>query len=97
MVHMIQTNLSANIKEAIEKAGGPVATASLTGAKNYQAVQQWIVAGNVPSEYCPALETASGVSRLLLNKRAKSIWPELDPDNRRHHPDRRASRRGSKK
>jgi hypothetical protein len=97
MWRMSQTTLSQHIKEAIDKSGGPVATASITGATSYQAVQQWIVSGSVPSEYCPALETASGVSRFLLNKRAKSIWPELDPDNRRHSPDRRARRRGSKK
>jgi DNA-binding transcriptional regulator YdaS (Cro superfamily) len=83
MLVMSKTHLSSHIKEAIDKAGGPVATAALTGAKNYQAVQQWIVTGNVPSEYCPVLEKASGISRLLLNKRAKLIWPELDIAGRR--------------
>jgi DNA-binding transcriptional regulator YdaS (Cro superfamily) len=77
MWHMSKSNLSPHIKDAIEKSGGPVATAALTGANNYQAVQQWIVTGNVPSEYCPALEKVSGISRLLLNKRAKLIWPEI--------------------
>jgi DNA-binding transcriptional regulator YdaS (Cro superfamily) len=77
MLRMTKSNLSMHIKDAIEKSGGPVAAAALTGANNYQAVQQWIVTGNVPSEYCPALEKASGISRLLLNKRAKLIWPEI--------------------
>lgn len=70
-------NYSLHIREAIDLAGGPVATARLTGAKSYQAVQKWIEAGQVPARYCCALETVSGVSRKLLNRDWADIWPEF--------------------
>ena len=66
-----------HIQEAITQAGGPVATARITGAPNYQAVQQWLKSGNVPAEYAPALESASGVSRRFLCRNWARIWPEL--------------------
>lgn len=68
---------TTHIQQAIAQAGGPVAVARLTGAPNYQAVQQWAKAGNVPPEYAPALETASGVSRRLICRNWQRIWPEL--------------------
>lgn len=62
---------------AISKAGGPVATAKKTGAKNYQTVQQWGKSGNVPAAYAPALEAASGISKRRLCKQWAKVWPEL--------------------
>lgn len=72
----MDTKNENHIEIAVEKAGGPVAVARLTGAKNYQTVQQWVASGQVPAEYCLVLEEASGVSRFLLNRKAESIWPE---------------------
>jgi len=69
----------SHIQEAVSRAGGPVAAARAVGAPNYQSVQQWIKTGNVPAEYAPALELASGVSRRLLCRNANRIWPELTP------------------
>ncbi|WP_313064727.1 carph-isopro domain-containing protein [Achromobacter animicus] len=66
-----------HIAQAIANAGGPVATARKTGANNYQTVQQWEKSGNVPAEYAPALESASGVSKRLLCKQWAKVWPEL--------------------
>lgn len=66
-----------HISEAIRRLGGPVVTAREVGAKNYQTVQQWEKAGNVPAEYARALEDKSGVSRRLTCKQWQSIWPEL--------------------
>lgn len=66
-----------HISEAITRLGGPVVTAREVGAKNYQTVQQWEKAGNVPAEYARALEEKSGVSRRLTCKQWRSIWPEL--------------------
>lgn len=68
---------TSHIARAISRAGGPVASARKTGAKNYQTVQQWERSGNVPSKYALALEQASGVSRRLLCKEWKAVWPEL--------------------
>lgn len=73
-----------HIGPAIAAAGGPVAVAKITGAKNYQTVQQWIKAGNVPAEYALALEQASGVSRSLLCKTARLVWPELSQQEQAH-------------
>lgn len=69
--------IKKNIVEAVNLAGGPVATAVKVGAPSYQAVQQWIAAGNVPSKYCVKLEGVSGISRMLLNRDAAEHWPEL--------------------
>lgn len=66
-----------HIQDAIARAGGPVAAARATGAPNYQAVQQWLKAGNVPAEYALDLEKASGVSRRLICRTWQRIWPEL--------------------
>ncbi|MFU2050564.1 carph-isopro domain-containing protein [Bordetella hinzii] len=66
-----------HISTAIAKAGGPVAAARKTGANNYQTVQQWQKSGNVPAEYAPALEQASGISKRLLCKQWAKVWPEL--------------------
>lgn len=64
------------IIQAVEIVGGLTATARATGAKGYQTVQQWIVSGQVPAQYCPALEAASGISRYRLRPRdGKKIWP----------------------
>jgi DNA-binding transcriptional regulator YdaS (Cro superfamily) len=77
---------TSHIARAIAHAGGPVATAKKTGAKNYQTVQQWERAGNVPSKYALALETASGVSRRLLCREWLAVWPELaDPAKESSH------------
>lgn len=66
-----------HISDAIARIGGPVATAREVGARNYQTVQQWEKVGNVPAEYAPALERASGVSRRLLCKQWAKVWPDL--------------------
>lgn len=66
-----------HIADAIARLGGPVATAREVGAQNYQTVQQWLKVGNVPAEYAPALEQKSGVSRRLLCKQWKKVWPDL--------------------
>lgn len=68
---------TSDISLAIANAGGPVAAARKTGANNYQTVQQWERSGNVPAEYAPALEAASGISRTLLCKQWRKVWPEL--------------------
>ncbi|ANY17241.1 carph-isopro domain-containing protein [Bordetella pseudohinzii] len=70
-----------HISAAIANAGGPVATARKTGANNYQTVQQWQKSGNVPAEYAPALERASGISKRLLCKQWAMVWPELAPQS----------------
>ncbi|WP_430795311.1 YdaS family helix-turn-helix protein [Achromobacter spanius] len=70
-------NRTTYIANAVTNAGGPVAAARSTGAKNYQTVQQWIRAGNVPAKYALAMERASGVSRRLLCKQWEAVWPEL--------------------
>ena len=67
-----------HIAEAISRLGGPVATAREVGANNYQTVQQWQTAGNVPAEYALELERKSGVSRRLLCRQWAKIWPGLD-------------------
>lgn len=70
-------NRTSYIANAVKSAGGPVAAARITGAKNYQTVQQWIRAGNVPAKYALALERASGISRRSLCKQWEAVWPEL--------------------
>ncbi|MFU1915547.1 hypothetical protein ACLQ9F_16910 [Bordetella avium] len=74
---MKPTHKNPYIPVAIANAGGPVSTARKTGAKNYQTVQQWDKAGNVPAEYAVALEEASGISRSFLCKQWRAVWPEL--------------------
>ncbi|WP_157810412.1 hypothetical protein [Achromobacter ruhlandii] len=66
-----------HIAQAIANAGAPVAAAKKTGARNYQTVQQWEKSGNVPAEYAPALESASGISRRMLCKQWEKVWPDL--------------------
>lgn len=56
---------------------GVVATARTLGINNYQTVQQWQRTGSVPPGYARAMEEHSGVSRKLLCRKWKSIWPEL--------------------
>lgn len=71
-----------HIAQAIANAGGPVATARKTGANNYQTVQQWERSGNVPAEYAPALEAASGIPKQLLCRQWKKVWPDLAEEAR---------------
>lgn len=73
---------SSHIAIAVSNAGGPVATARITGANSYQTVQQWLKAGNVPAKYVLALERASGVSRTLLCNQWAAVWPELVEEGR---------------
>lgn len=73
-----------HIAQAIAIAGGPVAAARKTGANNYQTVQQWARAGNVPAGYAPALEAASGISKRLLCKQWAKVWPELATEEPAH-------------
>jgi DNA-binding transcriptional regulator YdaS (Cro superfamily) len=50
------------IERAVEKAGGQIALAKLTGV-SYQAVQKWLRTGSVPAERVLPIEEATGVSR----------------------------------
>nr|WP_231891554.1 YdaS family helix-turn-helix protein [Achromobacter ruhlandii] len=66
-----------HISLAVALLGGPVAAARKVGATNYQTVQQWERSGNVPAEYAVSLERESGVSRKLLCRQWRRIWPDL--------------------
>ena len=49
------------LERAIESAGGATALAGVLGI-SANAPVMWKTRGNVPAEYCPAIEKATGVS-----------------------------------
>jgi len=66
------------LRAAITKLGGLSATARALNAGSYQTVQQWLLNGQVPAKYCPALEELTGVSRRYLRPKDHFLyWPEL--------------------
>lgn len=67
-----------HIQTAVEKLGGPTSAAKQLGVKSYQSVQQWVVAGQVPAQYCKRVESLTGVTCDKLRPvDYLMIWPEL--------------------
>lgn len=65
------------IDRAIQKGGGLTALARTINATKGQ-IFQWRVRGQVPAEYCPSVEAATGESRKDLRPDDwERIWPEL--------------------
>jgi|GEM_PF-2345805 hypothetical protein len=66
-----------HIATAISRLGGPVAAARALQLTHYQTAQQWVRNGNVPAAYARRIEELTGISRSLLCRQWKAIWPDL--------------------
>jgi DNA-binding transcriptional regulator YdaS (Cro superfamily) len=75
-------------KEAIEKAGGTSAVASLFGIKP-ASVSGWIARGSVPAEHCPAIERHSKGAVRCEDLRPDVDWAYLRQQTEEEH-DRRS-------